>query len=346
MDTVWNEEQMRELEEARRRHPKAHIRTKALGLWNLGRGRNQSEVADFLGVDRHTVCAWTERYAAQGLSGLEVKAGRGRISKVDEGDVKRVLEQTPRQFGIAQERWTLRALREAVPSLAHLKSLRSVGYVMHRIGLAPKRGQYRRSSPDPDYVKKKTYAQWCVQQAREKPEEVVALYEDETTMYRQPSQGWLWAWMGRRQPRISFSHRNNTRTRVIAVLNAVTGAVHHSLRAKIDRRTFARFLLEAGRSYPRARRIYVILDCWPVHFHPDARTILSRDRRIRLVDLPTYSPWLNYAEKLWRWLRQRTVHCHPYADDFVLFKHRISESLDCLSQGSTEILRYTGLMAK
>lgn len=150
--------------------------------------------------------------------------------------------------------------------------------------------------------------------------------------------------MGRRQPRMSFSHWSNTRTRVVGTLNAKTGEVRHWQRSRIDRKTFARFLLEVGQAYPEAKKIYVVIDNWPVHYHPDATALLARDPRIELVPLPTYSPWLNYIEKVWRWLRQKVVHAHPYADDFNLFKERISQALDSLLGGSLEIQRYVGLL--
>lgn len=152
---LWNEEQMQELDQARKQHPVPHVRCKALALWNLGRGKNQTEVADFFGVFRHAVLSWTRRYQQHGLAGLEVEEGRGRPSRVDEAEVRRAIEQTPRNYGIAQERWTLESLRQAVPSLRQFQSLRSIGYVLARMGMAPKRGQYRRCSPDPDYQKKK-----------------------------------------------------------------------------------------------------------------------------------------------------------------------------------------------
>ncbi len=150
--------------------------------------------------------------------------------------------------------------------------------------------------------------------------------------------------MGRRQPRLSFSHRSNTRTRIIGVLDAVCGAVQHQQRGRIDRRTFARFLLRVARGYPQAQRIYIIGDNWPVHTHPDAVALLAQDPRIEWVPLPTYAPWLNHIEKVWRWLKQTLVHAHPYADDFPLFKQRIGETLDAVAHGSQMLKRYVGLM--
>ena len=151
-----NSQQMSELDFTRRMHPKPYVRVRAMALWNLGAGKSVTEVADFVGVYRHALVRWRKRYGAHGIAGLEIDEGRGRRSKVVEEEVLRVVSQSPRNFGLKQERWTLEALRDAVPSLRHLKSLRSVGYVLERINFSPKRGQYRRVSPDPQYEKKKT----------------------------------------------------------------------------------------------------------------------------------------------------------------------------------------------
>ena len=43
---IWREEQMKELDLARRKHPVPHIRIKAMALWNLGCGKSQREVAE------------------------------------------------------------------------------------------------------------------------------------------------------------------------------------------------------------------------------------------------------------------------------------------------------------
>jgi len=150
----WSTAQIEELEQARRHHRKAYVRTRAMGLLRWGEGAATQEIATFLGVDRHAVLAWRRAFAERGTAGLVVSPGRGRRSHVDEAEVRNAIEQSPRAFGLPQERWTLDALRRAVPSLRHLRSLRSVQYVLERLGWSAKRGQYRRVSPDPDYEKK------------------------------------------------------------------------------------------------------------------------------------------------------------------------------------------------
>lgn len=154
MSVGFTAEQMDELRIALKTHPVPYLRTKALALLNMGKGMLAADVAELLEVDRHTVSRWLRAYSAKGLEGLVVRPGRGRKSRVDEEEVMACFRQSPRNFGLLQERWTLEAFRSTVPSLQSLSSLSSVMYVLHRLGLSVKRGQPAMASPDPEYVKK------------------------------------------------------------------------------------------------------------------------------------------------------------------------------------------------
>ena len=85
------------------------------------------------------------------------------------------------------------------------------------------------------------------------------------------------------------------------------------------------------------------MDNWPVHFNDRIWEKLNKSGRIKAVPLPTYSPWLNPIEKLWRYLKQHVVHMHDMADDINGLKDKISSILDEFESGSPELLRYVGI---
>ena len=182
-----------------------------------------------------------------------------------------------------------------------------------------------------------------MRRTREDPDRTVVLFQDEATFYRQPSQGWLWASMGRAQPRMRYSHRENTRMRVVAYLNATTGAVHAEDMGSVTADRLARNVSQISSWYPEAEEIYVVMDNWPVHRHPKVTAALERQPRVQVLWLPTYAPWLNRMEKGWRWTRQRVTHTHPWSDDFPEFRAQVRGEFDRLSDGSEEFLRYVGL---
>lgn len=74
-------EQRTELQRARDRHPKAHMREKAAALLKVAAGQPAHAVAKhglLKARDPDTVYRWLDRYLANGLDGLLVKSGRGR----------------------------------------------------------------------------------------------------------------------------------------------------------------------------------------------------------------------------------------------------------------------------
>ena len=192
-------------------------------------------------------------------------------------------------------------------------------------------------------MRKKGALEQALREAAEKPGEVIALFTDEVSFYRQPSQAWLWASMGRRQPRLRYSDSGNTLMRVVGLLEAVTAGVHVWEFPKVTAGRLARCFRQIGSLYPKARRIYLIMDNWPVHHHPKVQAALASEPRIRVVPLPTYAPWLNNIEKLWRWTKQRITHAHPWSDDFRLFRQQVLDEFQRLEKGSPELKRYCGL---
>lgn len=172
----------------------------------------------------------------------------------------------------------------------------------------------------------------------------MVLFEDEASFYRQPSQAWLWSWYGRRQPKMRYSHRANTVMRVVGIMNGATADVHTWDFAHVTAIHLAECFSKLGSMYPQAERIYLVMDNWPVHMHPKVQKAIAGDPRIRMLFLPTYAPWLNNIEKLWRWVKQRVTHAHPWCDDFRLFRQQILAEFQTLSPGSIELKRHCGLV--
>jgi transposase len=194
----------------------------------------------------------------------------------------------------------------------------------------------------------------------------VLLYGDEVTYYRQPSLGYGYAPAGRAEPRAARSLKSDSTTRVVGALDAATGRVTVRQQARIGVPALIRFFRDLVAAYP-GRRIFLVLDNWPVHYHPDVLAALEpqtspfpflrprswsdqpspRAKRlhlpIQLVPLPTYSPWLNPIEKLWRWLKQDVLHLHRSADDVPALRSLVLDFLARFRQGSRRLLRYVGL---
>ena len=96
--------------------------------------------------------------------------------------------------------------------------------------------------------------------------------------------------------------------------------------------------------YPTTQRIYVVQDNWSIHHHDDVLATLRQLPRLEPVWLPTYAPWLNPIEQLWRWLRRDVLRGHRLADDWSQLRQRVNTFLDQFAHGSPALRRSAGLV--
>lgn len=284
-----------------------------------------------------------------------------------------VVRRAPRLLGVARTRWTLATVGQAVDWLAG-HSPGGVRRVLDALDVVLKRGREHVHSPDPAYAEKRAAIAACLAEARAAGGRVVALFQDEVTLHRQPSLAPAYAARGRDQPRAERSLRRDAVARVVGVLDAVDGRVLWRRRGELGVPALVGFYREVVAAYPAAERIDVVLDNWPVHVHPDLLVALGPQAcpfpfyrppswpaepspeavrkwgglalPIRLVPLPTYASWLNPIEKLWRWLRQEVVHLHPWADDLPALPAEADRFLARFAVGAAataDLLRYVGL---
>jgi hypothetical protein len=271
-------------------------------------------------------------------------------------------------LGYEQSRWSLKLIAQACPWL-QVGTPSGLWQVLDRLGISYKRGRGCIYSPDPDYDYKLSQIELHRLRAYYEPERYAFIYLDEFSYYRQPTLAGAYELKGRLQPRAWLSQQSDNHFRLIGGLNALTGQVTYRQQAKIDLAHMSAFYAALRADYSEAQEIYVVLDNWPIHFHPDVlarlqpQTFWPRapklpskwptepgpkaihdDLPIRLLPLPTYASWLNPIEKLWRWLNQKVLHLHPFADNWPALKRAVTSFLDQFRLGSSDLLRYVGLL--
>jgi len=237
---------------------------------------------------------------------------------------------------------------------------------LHRLGLHWLRGRDHLHSPDPHYQAKLEWVRLLQELVQHLPGQHVLLWQDELTYYRQPSLSYAWEEAGE-QPLAERSYRSNTAWRVVAALNPGNGAVHYRQAAHITVPTLVEFYAQLCEHYP-GQQLWLVQDNWPVHFHPQVLAALQPQETpfpwhlsrfwdhlptpqprpvplpIQLVLLPTYAPWCNPLEKLWRRLKQEVLHLHRWGDDLDELRRQVARFLAQFANGSRDLLRYVGLL--
>lgn len=256
------------------------------------------------------------------------------------------MQQAPAAYGVAssyQTRWWLDGIRQAVGWL-HDRCLATVCQTLRRSGIRYRRGRRAVHSPDPEYaakVQRIATIQWY---CRADPVRNVWLYQDELTYYRRPTVAQGYAPLAvTKQPLAVQGLHGNTARRIAGCLDAQTGQLIAWQRAHFDRQTLRRFYAAVEAAYPQAAQLFLIQDNWPVHQHTELVAAL-RGSKFTLVALPTYAPWLNPIEKVWRKLYAEVLHLHRWADQWDQLQLAVQTWLDRWREPSTTLLRYCGLL--
>jgi hypothetical protein len=245
-------------------------------------------------------------------------------------------------------RWSLRTLRVSVASVADY-SLSGLWRLLQRRQVRWRPLRDHLYSPDPDYLPKVAHLERCLREAAHGPGEVVLLFLDEMGYYRWPecAPAWLLAAPGVSPRHLHKAGSTNRQQRLIGALNALTGRVDYLDNYLVGRAQVSTFYRRLDQIYATARRIYIVQDNWSIHHHDDVQATLRQLPRLEPVWLPTYAPWLNPIEQLWRWLRRDVLKAHCLADDWPQLRQQVNAFLDQFAHGSsaaTALLRCVGLL--
>jgi hypothetical protein len=244
---------------------------------------------------------------------------------------------------IPPSQWHLDSIRAAVPRLSDY-SLSGVWRVLQRYGLKLRTAQVQQYSPDPHYQDKLRHLLSCLNQTAQGPTETVFLFLDEMGYYCWPEVTKVWAQAAPAPaPQADRQQAKQQQWRVIGALNALTGQVDYLDGYIVGRAKVIQMYQHLVERYPQATRIYVAQDNWSIHRHPEVEAALAQLPVIEPVWLPTYAPWLNPIEKLWRWLRQDVLTMHRLAGDWLALRQRVCDFLAQFAVGSADLLRYVGL---
>lgn len=354
----------------------AYLRERAAAILKIGSGMSPHKVA-LSGLLKKrkpdTVYNWLSRFRKQGIQGLFQKSGRGRKpayapkSEEDaETELQNIVGMSPDTLSGHATHWTLRQIKVAVPWLTHI-SVPGVHHILSRLGISYKRGRTYIHSPDVAYKEKMLYVSQALARAKQNPDTYVALYEDEFAFYRHPTLAKDWTERGTKKPLAHQGLGSDLTCFGIGSLNAHTGdVVYHQVERATVLATHA-FYTAVCERYPNAKHIYMIQDNRPIHlpvrlleallpqkssFHkplpPSWEKGATKIEKlpqlpIEIIQLPTYAPWTNPIEKLWRWVRQSVLHLHRLTDEWEILQQRVIAFMEQFKGGSQKLLRYVGL---
>lgn len=288
--------------------------------------------------------AWLAYTSRQGADASQLFPPADLTAQQANEQVQELVHRSPTLEGLDRHTWTLQGIRAQVGWMRTL-SLPAVSKLLRRLGVVYKRGRAHVHSPDLEYHAKLARIRAARQEARHAPGEVVFLYQDEFTASLRPLVAR--SYRGRSEAGQKATGATGQKVRLAACLDAMTGRVVWRRRGSYNVKEMYRFFYYVNQQYPDAKRIYLALDNWPVHFHPYVQEHLAKMRggnRIEFLPLPTYAPWTNPTEKYWLKLSREWLCFHPYAGSKKAFIEGLDGWLQRHCDPSSDLLHEVGLL--
>lgn len=342
--------------------PHPDLRERCAALVKIAEGQSPYAVARH-GLlkprDPDTVYGWLDLYEREGLLGLLLRRhggprrrpfpGRAEVlERLRQGPGEEAREETVvRVEGPPPSRWTLATIRATFAELGGYTLSGVWRWLRARVGAKLRSGRVQQYSPDPEYKSKLRRLKRCLRKAAKHPDRVVLVFLDEMgySAWPESARDWI-ADLPAPPPRGDRQKSDNHLWRIIGAVNALTGQVNYLDGYIVGRAKVIDMYRLLAKTYPKAETIYVVQDNWSIHGHDDVLEALSAYPQIKPVWLPTYAPWLNPIEKLWRWLRVEILNLHRLASDWPGLRQRVNSFLDQFAQGSFALLKYVGLLGK
>lgn len=269
------------------------------------------QIAQVTFYSEDTVARCIHEFNQHRLEALLPKGTGGRPPKITPEYLKRLLsliEQDPREVGCPFSNWTAPLLAEHLHAETGINLDESrIRYYLHHHDYKLLRPVLTVSSPDPEYESKANRIEELQRQAE--AGEIDLYYEDEIDLALLPTITRCWCKRGKQ--RVIQTPRKNQKRYGAGLIHWVSGKLYWATSDHKDNALFRAVLsqLFEPAHEPQARKIYVVIDNYRIHFaKPVLAFLQAHQDQIEVVCLPTYSPKLNPVERFWKHLRRKVTH--------------------------------------
>jgi len=260
-------------------------------------GVSDLQIADALGVNRHTVALWRTRVRDEGVGAVwEIADGRGRRPQYDLAKRNGLIRATLHSRPTGQTHWSCRSM-----AAAQGVSKNTVNRLWQLHNLQPHLHRTFKLSRDTQFLEKLTDV---VGLYLNPPQQAVVLCVDEKSQIQA---------LDRTQPGLplkkgrcgtmTHDYKRNGTTTLFAALDVLAGKVIGQCQARHRHQEWLKFLRRVDAAYPASLTLHVVMDNYGTHKTPEVQAWLAKHPRFVCHFVPTSSSWLNLVE---RWFRELT----------------------------------------
>lgn len=286
-------------------------------------GLSPTEISRALFCSRTTVYAVASRFVREKRAAFSDRRRRGPKPSLGEsanGRIERLVEDgSPTEHGWLRSRWSCKLLavellKERVASV----SRETIRRALHRLGFRWRRP--RPVPPEKDSEDQRERKRARLEDVLRMVEKACSFFQDETRLETNPKVGFCWMRKGK-QKRLR-TPGTNRKAWISGALNFSTGRFHWVTGERKNDELFIELLERLRRAYRCHEQLHLAVDNDSSHTSKRVeRYVEDSGGRIRLHQLPSWSPESNPVESVWWSLHEAVSRNHECSglDDLVEF---------------------------
>jgi transposase len=310
MKDFWlSKEHLAQLRAAHRSEKNKHAADKIKAVVLLGSGWKLRDVKEALLLDDETLRSYVEKYKSGGVEELIKTNYAGRASQLDESQQKQLQSELDEKIYL-----TTSAVSEYVRESFDVEySVSGMRDLLHRLGYEFKKPKLVPGEGDQEA--QDIFVEQYEKFMEKKGPDVEVLFMD--AVHPQHNTMAAYGWMRRGERRCLPSNSGRERLNLHGAINVETNEITVIESPTVDKDSTLQLLEQVQRRYPMAKEIVVILDNARYHYSKEVRQWV-KDKNVRLVFLPAYSPHLNLIERVWKFFKKKVLYnkYHATLQDF------------------------------
>lgn len=301
----------------------------------LDAGHTVKEVASILLLDEDTVNKWQKKYQKRQFFSdwlQEYYAGyNGKLTKEQIEEIEGFVEK----HTITDSREVVKFIKEKFDKDY---TITGVTKLLHRL-----RFVYKQVVMIPGKLNEEKQAVWLKEYKsleENKKEDEVILFGDGVHPTHNIHK--TKAWIKKGEDKQIKTNTGRGRLNINGVLNMETMTVTTHFSETINAQETMKLFDKIQLVYKDKTTIYLIIDNARYYKNKDVTAYLEREGcRIKLKFLPSYSPNLNFIERLWKFMKKYIIGVQ-YREKFKEFEYDIHQFFDNIEQYKTRLRQFIG----
>lgn len=311
-----------------------YIRIQSVKLVRV-ENKSPEEVIKTFGLHRANIYKWLTRYDAYGFDGLKSTKSKGPTPKLTEKQERQLawmLLKNPLQLRFEYALWTIDMITELILrkfSVSYSKV--QVGRLMKKLGLSRQRPLERASQQDPQRVQEWLNREYPAIRKEAKKEKREIYFSDEAGFHATAQYGSTWAPKGE-TPIIKTSGKRE-KVNVISAINNKGKLRFMLYDTGFNSEIFIQFLQRL--LHKQKTPVTLIVDGHKSHFTKQVKEFVSNTySRLKIYQLPPYSPELNPDELVWNNAKQKVAKA-KHTPSKKTFKEKVKGVMDGIQKNTT-----------